>query len=624
MCGICGQVRFDGKLPDEAVVLRMRETLRHRGPDDEGIWSEATAQGGVALGHTRLAILDLSSAGHQPMCDASGRYWICYNGEVYNYLELRAILEKDGYSFCSRTDTEVILAAYAKWGKGCIDRFIGMFAFAIWDRDKTRLFCARDRLGIKPFYYTLRDNVFLFASEIKSLVRTGVVRPRPNECCVYDYLAFGLLDHSAETFFQDVRQLEPGTYLVYSEDGVTTGRYWSIGPDASGVGSDPEEEFRELFYDAVRLRLRSDVAVGILLSGGLDSSSITCAAAEIMAPGKPATFSSTLKGIGRDERAYSDSVARHVGARNTVLTPSGNMFWEEVDAMHEAQDEPVHASDIYANWCMMREVHAQGIKVLLNGQGGDELFAGYGWYAKNLLASCLLRGDIGSFVRELFAMKKNFPGTTAAGFVSLLMNTAEALLPAALKPLFKQELAGMGHIGKRRFMRLFRGRNAGNISLMNAAPLEQKLRNDILYFTVPHYLHYEDRNSMHFSIEQRLPFLDHRLVEWANRLPAGWKIRNGTTKYVVRQALRGRLPADVVRRRDKMGLSIPIEAWMRGELADKFLAFFRQDCSIYNAWIDRANLWAYLEKYMRGKRTPIDRILWRVFSLEKWCRIFCA
>jgi asparagine synthase (glutamine-hydrolysing) len=622
MCGICGQVRFDARPADEAVVGRMRDSLRHRGPDDEGLWSEAYPDGGVALGHTRLSIIDLSSAGHQPMSDPSGRFYLTYNGEIYNYREIRSELERDGAIFRTQTDTEVIPASYAKWGTACLSRFIGMFSFALWDRNTRRLFCARDRLGVKPFYYTLSGNVLNFASEIKALIKAGVVTGRPNERSVYDYLSFCLMDHRHETFFDGVQQLEPGTFIEYDGGALTPRRYWTLEPKMTSGAGDPVEKFRELFYDSVRLRLRSDVPVGILLSGGLDSSSIAAAAADILSPEKPVTFSSTMQGTGLDETEYSNSVARHIGARNTVLRPDGGGFWDELDTMLYAQDEPVHASDIYANWCMMRQVRAQGITVLLNGQGGDELFGGYGWYAKNLLASYLLRGDIISFAREFHALKKNPAGTMAASGVHLLANVVEALLPARVKRMTKQELAGMRAISRPRIRRAYGGFDTGNISLINAPAFGKKTENDLLFFNVPHYLHYEDRNSMHFSIEQRVPFLDHRLVEWAFGLPMQWKIRRGISKYVVRRAMENRLPGLVVNRPDKMGLSIPIETWMKRELAEKFMHFFHQDCYIYSHWIDRQSFLKELDIYMRGGRTQITRLLWRVFSLEKWAQLF--
>jgi asparagine synthase (glutamine-hydrolysing) len=624
MCGICGQVRYDGARADEAAVLRMRDRLRHRGPDDEGIWTVAFDGGGVSLGHTRLSILDLSSAGRQPMHDSTGRYCIVYNGEVYNYVELRKELEKGGSAFRTQTDTEVVLAGYAAWGPSCLERFVGMFSLAVWDSREQRLFCARDRLGIKPFYYFIGGGCFWFASEIKALLESGAPPARPDENLVYDYLSFCLIDHSARTFFDGVSQLEPGTSAYFSRGGFSAKRYWSFDSAPARKAGDEVEQFRELFYDSVKLRLRSDVPVGILLSGGLDSSSISRAAADALSPDKPLTFSSTLKGGGVDETQYSDSVARHIGARNTLLQPSGGAFWDELDAMLYAQDEPVHAADIYANWCMMRAVSGQGIKVLLNGQGGDELFGGYGWYVKNLLSSHLLHGNIAAFVRELRALKKKFSVTMTASYASILANVAEALLPARIKRPLKQELAGMAAISKPPFLRAGRGRDIGNIGLVNATRFEKKTKNDILYFNVPHYLHYEDRNSMHFSIEERVPFLDHRLVEWASRLPLDFKIRNGVTKYIVRRAFQGKLPDIVVNRTDKRGLSIPVETWMHGELRLKFSEFFRQDCRIYDRWIDRTRFLDHFGRYLDGRRTPVTRLMWRLFSLEKWCRLFFA
>jgi asparagine synthase (glutamine-hydrolysing) len=621
VCGICGHIRFDGAPADTAMVLRMRDMLGHRGPDDQGLWSEGFERGAVALGHTRLSILDLSAAGHQPMIDPTGRYVITYNGEVYNYLEVRADLEKKGFSFVTRTDTEVILAAYTAYGERCLELFNGMFAFAIWDRKTALLFCARDRLGVKPFYYALGEQGFVFASEIKALTKAAGVAADPNADRIYDYLTFCLLDHSADTFFRHIKQLPPGHFCVCSAAGMRAQRYWELSRGQQHNDGEVVEQFRSLFFDSVKLRLRSDVPVGVLLSGGLDSSAIACAAAQGGGGQKPVTFSSTLGGGGIDETAFSDSVARFIGAQNVKLFPASGRFWDELDDMLYAQDEPTHAADIYANWCMMREVHGQGIKVLLNGQGGDELFAGYGWYVKNFLVSLLLRGQIGAAVSQMRALRRRFESSMTTGYVPLVANIAEALLPPSVKRLFKEELSGMRRIGRSVFCRANQSRDADNIRLVNASRLEDKLRNDLLIFTVPHYLHYEDRNSMHFSIEERLPFLEYRLVEWANNLDVRWKIHNGATKYVMRQALSGKLPAEVLDRKDKKGLSIPIENWLRTDLLPQFSRFFQEDCYIYSNIVERKAFLKEFDAFAANRPTPIRRMVWRLFSLEKWYRL---
>ena len=623
MCGICGEVRYDGQRANARLVERMKDLLRHRGPDDEGLWETEFDGGGIALGHTRLAILDLTSAGRQPMCDPTQRYWITYNGEVYNYRELREDLKKDDFVFRTRTDTEVVLAAYVKYGVECLSLFNGMFSFAIWDDREKSLFCARDRLGIKPFYYFFHGGILHFASEIKALTKGARISTEINDNMVYDYLTFCLLDHSAETFFNNILQLPPGCYFYFDGDVPKPLRYWELnaGKDTDENETSILEKFKALFHDSVRLRLRSDVPVGILLSGGLDSSAIACTVSEIIAPQKPATFSSTMKGIGLDETGFSNEVARYIGAVNTKLFPKSSNFWDELDPMLYALDEPAHASDIYANWCMMRAVHKEGIKVLLNGQGGDELLGGYNWYAKNFLTSLLLSGDFWPLIKEMRALRTNFPNSMTGNYVHMIANIVDALLPARIKRPFKEEIGGSRKVLRDSFLRINSWRDEHNIDLINAPTLEEKTKNDILYFNIPHYLHYEDRNSMAFSIEERVPFLDHRLVEWAFSLSAKWKIHDGKTKYVLRRAMENRLPDLVLNRKDKMGLSIPIERWFRDDFKVKLTKLFNENCHIYDKWVEKKPFVRQVDAYVNGKKTAIDRQMWRFFCLERWLRV---
>ena len=622
MCGICGVLQFDGKADDVHLVSKMRNVLRHRGPDDEGLWHAHFDGGSAALAHTRLAILDLTDSGRQPMWDSKKRYCIVYNGEVYNYQELRKALEKEGFLFKTRTDTEVVLYAYIKYGVDCLERFNGMFAFVVWDNQKKSFFCARDRLGIKPFYFRWQDNRFYFASEIKALLLTLNHGPGLNLTAVYDYLSLGLMHHKQQTFFEDIHQLPAGCFLLLDRSGLSIQRYWNLTRQSAGCEHDPDlNELKRLFSDAVQLRLRSDVPVGILLSGGLDSSSITALAARYNGT-SPAAFSLKFDNGDFDESAHAKMVASHCNATLRLLKPQGQGLWEELDTLIKAQDAPTHAPEVYSNWCMMRAVARCNIKVLLSGQGGDELFAGYNWYPKYLLASLARKGKLYSLLRECIQLPKNFPNRNTGGYLMLMGTMVHALLPLSLKLRMKPELGCMDIILRQQIRSNLRDRDVDNLRLLDPAGLEEKLAHDLNYCNIPHYLHYEDANSMVFGIEERVPFLDHRLVEWAHRLTGWRKIRNGVSKLPLRNIMKEFLPEQVVNRKDKMGLSAPRDQWLRDELRIPISALFSKDCRMYESWIDRKPFLSELDAYLNGKQTPLSRLLWRCINLEKWLRLY--
>ncbi len=417
MCGIYGIWHTDGAPVDVAALRRQTERIRHRGPDDEGYLLADTASGAttpyggpdsaaalclaplgsiqatgdLAFGFRRLAILDLSPAGHQPMSDPSGRLWIVFNGEIYNYRALRAELESAGHSFRSGSDTEVILAAYAEWGQGCLQRLNGMFAFAIWDARRRELLIARDRFGIKPLYYIWNGRTLAFASEIKALAGRDATPFAPDDRQVYRFLVSGLLPNpqSGETFFGGVRSLPPARWLRLSNGKLAEGQYWrlDIHQTAEQSAADAAEEYGALFADAVRLQLQSDVPVGTCLSGGLDSSSIVCTINRLMAAGgaptnqlgeHQKTFSAVYTTEGRyNERAYVEQLVAATSAEKNLTFPSAERLWADAERLVWHQDEPFQSTSIFAQWCVMSAVRERGVTVLLDGQGADETLAGY-------------------------------------------------------------------------------------------------------------------------------------------------------------------------------------------------------------------------------------------------------
>ncbi len=413
----------------------MSRLMRHRGPDDEGVVLLDVSDGGalvlggpdtpddvyasglpyapgrrtgdrtdaryaVGLLHRRLSIVDLSPAGHQPMCDRDRRSWLVFNGEVYNWVELRRELESLGDTFVSASDTEVILAAYHRWGPECLSRFNGMFALALWDTRERRLFCARDRFGVKPFYYQHEDGRFAFASEPKALVLT---QPRPiagRDEAVRDLLALDWVDHRDTTFFDGLMQLPAAHWLSVGENGLEIRRWWGLDPARRAPGGPAAwtGEFAELFTDAVRLRLRADVPVGSCLSGGLDSSAVVTTMARLGA-GEQHTFSCAYDVPGFDERPHIDAAVAASGARPHLVVPDGADFWSVFDRLAYQQDEPTAGSGLYSQWKVMELAHRAGLKVLLDGQGGDETLAGYFRYLPIALRDRLARGDVAGFAR---------------------------------------------------------------------------------------------------------------------------------------------------------------------------------------------------------------------------------
>ncbi len=413
MCGITGILRLDGRQIDKAIVASMTRAMAHRGPDDEGYLfvdtrsGVHTAAGGrdtpaavlnsgyayaptmmadnladgaynLALGNRRLAVLDLSPAGHQPMCNEDGTIWIVHNGEIYNFVELRAELAALGHRFPSEGDTEVILHAYEQWGHECLNRLNGMWAFCIWDSRKGRLFCARDRFGVKPFYYYFEDGVFAFASEIKPLLALGVPR-KPNDALAYDFLRWGLPEHTQETFFEGIHKLAPSHYLSLDLNGnLRVERYWELNVSSEIEGGPDDracsDAFLESFTDAVRLRLRSDVPVGSCLSGGLDSSSVVCVASRLRdsnGDSSPSnsqmTFSSCFDDHRFDEREYIEEVVRKARAERHYVFPTPEGFLRELGELLWHQEEPFAGTSVFAQWLLMKEARSSGVTVMLDG-----------------------------------------------------------------------------------------------------------------------------------------------------------------------------------------------------------------------------------------------------------------
>ncbi len=616
MCGIAGVLRLEGGVPDAAGVRAMAAALAHRGPDGEGFFED----GPLCLGHRRLAILDLSPAAAQPMADASGRWVVVYNGEIYNYLELRAEMEAAGVRFRSRSDTEVLLELYARQGPAGVERFNGMFAFAIWDRAERTLFAARDRFGEKPFFYRWTPGrEFRFASEAKALLLPGDPPARPHEEVLLRFLGESQRWQQEESHYEGVLHLPPAHWLRVRDGRLTVQRYWSLpGRPEPPEGSEADRVWRlaELLEESVRIRMRSDVPLGTCLSGGLDSSTVVALVARILERSPPgsgvarrATFSASFPDSPTDETRYVDAMAAATGVEPHRVDPTSEGMLEELPRLMHHQDEPFSDPSIYAEWKVMELASKNGVTVLLNGQGGDEVFAGYHLYFGDFWWSLLARGRWLRLRREM----RDHDAVHGRGSASrLLESTVRGRVPRWLRRL----KPGGGVLW---LTEDFRRRAEGEVP-PRPADLRQSLRDSQGTRMLNHLLRQADRSSMAFSREARLPLLDHRLVEFVDGLPDSMKLRGGTTKWALREAIRGLVPESIRLRSDKVGFGVHGAGWLRGGMAEAVRdTLLSRDC-LERGIFEPRWLQFNLDRLGRGDDTASGP-LWSAFLAETWLRV---
>jgi asparagine synthase (glutamine-hydrolysing) len=629
MCGIWFSLGF---APDRAHI----DVVAHRGPDGSG-WREFdSVRGPVALGHRRLSVIDLSDAASQPMAYADERYWITYNGEIYNYLELREELTALGHTFRTRSDTEVLLAAYAQWGDAALNRLCGMFAFVIWDNRAQAAFAARDRFGIKPLYAFATPRGVAFASEIKQFIGLAGFVARLNLARAYDFLSAGIMEHTDETLFVNVHQLRPGERVRIEPNRWRPGEalpvcrwYPLLEPGTLAIDErQAAEGFRRLLTQSVHLHLRSDVPVGSCLSGGLDSSSIVCLMArELEAEGNGAcvnSISACYDVEAVDERPYMEAVVRHADCQPRWCYPRAEDAFTEAERITWHQDEPYGSTSIFAQWSVFAEAKRSGIKVMLDGQGADEQLAGYHGGFPYYYQSLLRRGAFAVLLRTLFE-RRRWHGISPIGEAWML-----------LSPFLPPGLAGRLRVGRRALLQ--HGWLDGE--LLRAYSHRSALENARLALDLPPIegigdlcrlmthgsnltmlLHWEDRNSMAHGIEARVPFLDHRLVELSIGLGDRHKIVGGETKRVLRRAMTGILPELVRDRHDKLGFATPEEVWFRGPLRQAVLGGIEQTLADFPDLLNGNGVRAYAADMLEG-RSAVDFSLWRIVNLGIWGRLF--
>ncbi len=634
----------------------MTNSIRHRGPDDEGFLLVDSKKGvleqrrgdetipevrsphilepfadgtpNLALGYRRLSIIDLSPTGHQPMSNGDRTVWIIFNGEIYNYIELREELLAKGYAFRSKTDSEVIIHAYEEWGMECLSRFNGMWAFALWDGRAKKLFCARDRFGVKPLYYFKNNDVFTFASEIKALLLNPAIARKANHQTVYDYLAHATIDHTDETLFSGIKQLLPAHYLAIDGAGTMEMRRYYTLQCNSELGRFDEAEskrhtdkFKELLFDSVKLRMRSDVPLGSCLSGGLDSSTIVCMANTLMVQDgvidrsligeHQKTFTAEYDNAQYSEKAFVDKVIARTNAQSHFVHPDGKKLWGELERVIYHQDEPFNSTSAYAQWNVMRLAHENGMKVLLDGQGGDELLGGYAYHVPIYHAELLRHLRFGTLLSELHAASTISQRPAYRQLVDLLGKTARNFFPDSVFELFA---AARGFMNP--------DFSAAGKKTLTAAKrndsLQERLLQEETRLNLQQLLHYEDRNSMAFSIEARVPFLDYRVVEYGMQIPVQFKIHNGWSKYPLRCAGEGLIPKEVQWRKDKMGFVTPQNEWMQ-MLQPQIRTLLFEEHLRAEEFLNQPSLRRQLQY---DHPTIPHSTLWRIVNLELWMRRF--
>jgi len=626
MCGICGIFNFDANPFAVKSICSMNDAQIHRGPDDEGYLFVNTSEQQIrsvkhacelkanynavnpnlVLAHRRLSVIDLSEKGHQPMSNDNGTLWITYNGEVYNYIEMRKELESLGYQFRSSTDTEVILKAYEAWDIDCLTRFNGMWAFTIWDERKKRLFCARDRFGIKPFHYFSDNKKFIFASEIQAMLASGMVNREIDDESIYNFLVFNLLPNVGRTFFKCIKQLEPGHYLVLNYDNsLEIKRWWYWKEDKDYKSCETGERFKSIFEDAVKIRMRSDVPLGSCLSGGLDSSAIVCMMNCLNGTERSKAVEAFTAVYGADplcdEHEYSRCVVEYTNAKEHLVFPKAEELLAEVDDLVRIQGEPFQGLSVYAQYCVMRKVRDCGVTVILDGQGGDELFWGYNryyaFYYKYLLGKL-----------RFYTAWKEFLSAKAIKTDMSVKNLIAAFFYFGYPSIryMRNRIRAKNYLAADFYNRRYRQFFEAHV---NPASAKEYQWSEIHVNPLPHLLRYEDRNSMAFSVEARLPFLDYRLVNFALSLQPEDMIKDGRTKMPIRAGMADIFPEKIRQRQTKLGFSVPDKKWCVA-LKPLFREAFSGQIKS-NEYIDPTKLLKAIET------DNIDSVLaWRFLNVE--------
>lgn len=623
MCGINGILYFKGYKDNESKsffeneIKRMNEELAHRGPDGDG----AYIQYPVCLGHRRLSIIDLSKEADQPMFNQDKSLAIVFNGEIYNYTELIPDLKSKGHIFKTKSDTEVILHSYEEYGTDCVSRFNGMWAFVIYDIRKKLLFASRDRFGVKPFYYYSDEKQFIFSSEIKAILKVKEIK-EANHGKVYDYLAYGYKTNNGDTFFKNINELKPAHNIFIRNDKTEIIKYWDF-KDQKTDGSDIKRRLNDLLYDSVKLRFRSDVPVSILLSGGLDSGIIAKITDELidnnqLKENEVTAFSAVFPGFMFDESKTVKefiNTCRHI--KSTEISPSNDDFITSVNDFVYAMGEPVFSTSSFAHYNLMKEIKKQGVKVVLNGQGSDEAWCGYGRY----FIGYFLLDILFSRPQEFFSQMESISDKMKYSFKFIMLQTIKASLTrrysSYLRSKYKENIIDC--LSFDFFRKNYKYISNPGYRKFSSNNLSGYMKFNLQYQGFNQILHYEDHSSMQSSIEMRSPFIDYRLMELAFSIPDKIKFDNGITKKILRELFSGKLPDSVINNHLKIGFMTPFDNWMDEDITISFM----NDLLISDSFGSKRifDPGKIREKF-RNKSTNKDFPFWRVINLELWSRVY--
>ncbi|HEX9264762.1 MAG TPA: asparagine synthase (glutamine-hydrolyzing) [Candidatus Binatia bacterium] len=625
MCGIYGYLSTKENV-DPDILRGMGDTLRHRGPDGEGEEIQQAVEWGLGLGHTRLSIIDLSPAGKQPMCNEDGTIWITYNGEIYNFRELRTELEKNGHHFKSNSDTEVIIHLYEERGVRCLERLNGMFAFAIWDRSEKTLFLARDRIGKKPLHYALYDGGIIFGSEIKALLKHPKVVREIDLGSLNKYLSYEYVP-APGTIFKSIRKVRPGYFLLYKNGELRTERYWDIPLSDHPIGYKTEDEYveelREILERSVRSRLVADVPVGVFLSGGLDSSLVAAMAKRSNKDIE--CFSIGFDEKSFDERKYAAKVAQSLNLKQNLRIFSTSEMLENLKELPRLLDEPLADASILPTY-LLSKMTSEKLKVALSGDGGDELFAGYPTYQAHKLVTYF----------------DSLPDSLKDAAKSLALSLPVSDTDISFDFKIKQFLRGAGVSSEIRFFRWMGGFIDSEKKELLSDDLKAALRRHnsyedifsylsesgltkdlerILYLSMKLYLQDDilvkvDRAAMANGLEVRCPLLDYEFVEFACRLPTYYKLKGLKTKYLLKTAARGILPDEIIDRRKK-GFGIPIARWLRNELKDFMLNSLEETKVKHQGFFNYAYIKKLIDDHLEKKQDN-RKTLWSLLVFQIW------
>jgi len=637
MCGIAGLIgRNDSKI-EAGIIKAMSQVMKHRGPDDNGylgIMDQGIIQKGrecnhtqnssLALAHRRLSILDLSEDAWQPMVTDDQKYAIVYNGEVYNYVELKEKLVELGHVFNSKSDTEVVLHAYIEWGVEAFNHFLGMFAFAIVDLHKRIVVFARDHFGIKPLYYTTTNKFFAFASEIKSLLEVPGASRVANAETIFSFLRYALNDYGDSTFYQNIWQIPPASYMIVSLDKPEKSSpvtYWELDLNNKIDVSytDASQLLREHLMKSVQLHLRSDVAVGAALSGGIDSSSITCFMRMLNSDIEISTFTYLPNINGSGEKKWSDEVGLHINATPHIIKPSASDLLDTMDKIVYIQDQPMGSTNMYAQYLVYKQSSYNGVKVILDGQGADEMLAGYTHFYSNKIISLIHQKRFSELITFLYQAAKTQPGFNP---VTVLSKGVFEMLPSYVRKYIRQLFGAPVFPSWMNKNWLLEHNHTGFITDNRPTKtLREALYQSLMKDSLPMLLRWQDRNSMAHSVESRVPFLNSKLAEFIFSLPDDYLISsNGTSKAILRTAMQGIVPENILKRRDKVAFGSPMIQWLH-YLTPWINELMQSDTINSVPFINTREMQHQWQGIVSGKR-KMDGSIWRLISLIKWIERF--